>query len=101
MLRDPLVCPSLEEIERKGSAVEHLIVKGADVELRAELFLCSFTQFAELELAKFVTEGLRGPGDVTVGFRLDAGLVDGAGLSEEIYNLLSCPSLRVNSGIDN
>src|SRR5260370_9329473 len=75
-------------------------MEGAYVKLRAQFFLGAFAEFADLELAEFITEGLRGPRDVAVGLGLDAGLVNRARLTEEIHDLIAVPSLRVDSGIN-
>src|SRR5258708_4548349 len=100
LLCDPLICAGLEEIERQGSSVQHLLVELADIEPGAQVFLRAFTEFADLELAQLVTEGLRGPRDVAVGLRLDCRLVHRTGLAEEIHYLAASPSFRVNSSID-
>ena len=47
LLRDPFVGAGLEQVKRQGSAVEHLVVEGADVKLGAQFFLGAFAQFAE------------------------------------------------------
>src|SRR5208337_4886777 len=72
----------------------------ADVKLGAQFLLGTFAEFADLELADLVTERLCGPGDIAVGLGLDAGLVNSAGLAEEIHDLLAGPSFGMDSGID-
>ena len=57
---DPFIRAGLEKIEGKRSAVEHLVVEGADVELWSQLCSGAFAQFAELELAEFVTQACAG-----------------------------------------
>ena len=59
----------------------------------------AFAEFANLELAEFVAEGLRGPGDVAVGFGLDRRLIDGAGLAHEFHDLIARPSFGMDSGV--
>src|ERR1039458_7529585 len=90
----------VEEIEREGSAVEHLIVKCADVKLGAQFFLGALAEFAVLELPELVAEGLSGPRDVAVGFGLYAGLVDSVGLAEEVHDLIAGPTFGVDSSVD-
>ena len=63
-------------------------------------FLGALAEFAELELAELVTEGLCGPRNVAVGLGLDRGLVDRAGFAEEVHDLIAGPPLRVDSGVD-
>src|SRR6476646_2985951 len=75
-------------------------MEAADVKLRPQYFPGAFAEFANLELAQFVAEGLRRPGDVAVGLRLDRRLIHGAGLAHEIHNLVACPTFRMDSGID-
>ncbi len=99
LLGDPFVGAGVEQIEREGAAVEHLVVEFADVKLGAQFFPGTFAEFANLELPKFVAEGLRRPCDVAVGLGLDRRLVNRAGLAEEIYDLIAAPSLGVDSGI--
>jgi hypothetical protein len=50
-----------EDGERHGAAAEDGVVEGLEVEARAELPLRVGAQAADLELAEFVAEGLRGP----------------------------------------
>ncbi len=97
---DPFIRARVEEIEGEGSAVEHLVVEAADVELGAQLFLGAVAEFAELELAELIAEGLGGPSDVAVRLRLDGGLIDGAGLAEELHDLIAGPAFGVDSGIN-
>src|ERR1019366_9164492 len=97
---DPLVGAGIQKIEREGSAVEQLVVEGADVKLGAQFFLSACAKLADLELAEFITEGLRGPRDVAVGLGLDGGLINRAGLPHEVHDLLAGPSFRMDSGID-
>ncbi len=75
---DPPVGAGIEQIERQSAAIEHLVVKFAEIELWTQFALGTLAKFAELQLAKFVAEGLCGPGNVAVGFGLDGGLVDSA-----------------------
>src|ERR1700736_339557 len=75
-------------------------MKSANVELRSQFLLRPVAEFANFELAQLVAEGLCGPRDVAVGLGLDGGLIHGAGLAEEIYDLIAGPSFGVNSGID-
>ena len=62
--------------------------------------LGAVAQLADLELAELVAERLGGPGDVAVGLGLDGGLVDGAGLAEEVDDLVAAPALGVDAGVD-
>src|SRR5271154_5176191 len=57
------------------------------------------SKFANLQLAKFVTERLRGPGNVAVGFGLKGGLVHGAGFAEEFHDLIARPTFGVDSRV--
>src|SRR5581483_11373686 len=99
LLLNPTVCTRLEQIERQNAAVEHLVVEAADVEPLAQLLVGALAQLAEFELAELVGQGLRGPGNITVGLRLQSGLIDRAGLAEEVHHLLTRPALRVDAGI--
>jgi hypothetical protein len=53
-----------------------------------------------LQLADLVGQSLAGPRDVAVHLGLDAGLVDGRVVVEEIDHLLAGPVLGVDAGID-
>jgi hypothetical protein len=39
LIGDPLRDPRVQNVERQGSGIEHFIMKGADVVLRAEILL--------------------------------------------------------------
>src|SRR5437879_2371834 len=56
LLCNPLIGPRLKQIERQSPAIEHLIVKFADVKLGPQLLLGTLPQFANLKLAQLVTE---------------------------------------------
>src|SRR6267143_335255 len=84
-----------EKVKKKTEIEEGSIrvsVVGADVELDPQFLLGTVAEFAKLELAQLVAEGLRGPRDVAIGFGLDCRLVDGTRLSEEIDDLITCPA---------
>src|SRR5437667_5098448 len=49
LLRDPFVGAGVEQIERQRAPVEHLVVKLAEIEFRAILFLRMFAEFTVLE----------------------------------------------------
>src|SRR5271167_3017836 len=100
LLRDPQIRAGIEQIERKGTTVKHLVVELANVKLGPQLFPGAFAEFAELELAELVTERLCGPRDVTVGLGLDRRFIDRAGLAHEVHDLIACPSFRVNSRVN-
>src|SRR5258708_5494684 len=76
-------------------------MEAADIKLGAQFFLGALAEFAKLDLAELVAEGLRGPRDIAIGLGLDRGLVDRAGFAEEIHDLIACPAFRVDSGVDN
>ena len=48
LLRDPFVRARFQKIERQRSAVEHLVVKGADIELGSQFFLGAVAKVANL-----------------------------------------------------
>src|SRR5215471_6957138 len=96
LLSNPLVRACVEHIEWQRTTVEHGVVKLADVEFGAKLFLSAFAKFPELQLAKLVAEGLGRPRDVAVGFTLDGGFVDRSGFAEKIHDLITAPSLGVD-----
>ena len=54
-----------------------------------------------LQLAKFVAEGLRRPRNVAVGFRLYRRLIHGSRLAKKIHNLIACPAFRVDPCVHN
>src|ERR1022692_349630 len=83
----------LQQIERQNAAVQHLVVKQADIELRSQLRLCAVAQFAEFELTELVAERLGGPRNVAIRLGLDRRLIDRAGFSEEIDDLVARPAL--------
>src|SRR5258708_27701433 len=90
-----------EHDQGQGSAIQHLIVEGANVELGDQVSPGSFAELANLQLAKLVTKGLRRPRDVTVGFGLDGRLVHGSRLAEKLHNLIACPTFGVDSCVHN
>src|SRR5262249_1585521 len=89
LLGDPFIRALIEEVERQGSAIEHLVMKSSQIEFRAQRFLGAIAELTELELAKLVAERLSRPGDVAIGFRLNGRLVDGAGLAHEFHDLVA------------
>ncbi len=54
LFRDPFIGAGLEQVERKGSAIEHLVVELANVEPGAQFLLRAFPEFADLELAQLI-----------------------------------------------
>src|SRR6267154_3121057 len=89
LLCNPLIGPCLKQIERQSPAVEHLIVKFADVKLGPQFLLGTLPQFADLKLAQFVTERLCRPRDIAVGLGLDRRLIYRARFAEELHDLIS------------
>src|SRR5215472_9015977 len=90
----------VENVEGQSTGVDDLIVKRANVEFVAEFFLCASAKFENFELADLVRQRLAGPCDVAIDFGLDAGLVDGRVIVEEVDHLLAGPVLRVHAGVD-
>src|SRR6202042_1824934 len=50
LILDPAIGARVQQVERQHAAVQHLIVKAADVEFRTQLLLGAVAQFAKLEL---------------------------------------------------
>src|SRR5260221_12895209 len=93
LLPNPTIRPGVQQLERKDTAAQHLVVKTTDVKSRTQLHLGTITQFAELQLAQLVGEGLRWPRDVAIRFRLDGRLINGPGFPHELDHLVASPSL--------
>src|SRR5215831_12426465 len=87
----------VEEFERKRAIAQNHIVKFADIELWAEFLFGLLAELHDLELAHFVSESLRGPGDVAIDFgQRNLRRV----LLEKSNRLLACPAHGVNAGVD-
>src|SRR5690606_40167596 len=70
-LRDPLVDPTLEQVQRQGAAAEHGVVEAADVEAVAKFGFGLPAQFLDADHADLVGGGLARPGDVALDLRAD------------------------------
>ena len=57
-------------------------------------------KFEYLELADLVGQGLAGPTNIAVNFRLDTGVVDAGVVMEELDHLVAGPVLGVDAGVD-
>src|SRR5882762_7705394 len=53
LLRDPLICSSLQQVQRQRSTIQHLVVKPTNIELASQFLPRALAQFAKFELAKF------------------------------------------------
>src|SRR5271165_1989565 len=100
LLRDPQVDLLFQHVQRQRARIDYLIVELADIELAAELFLRPRLQFQYLQLTHFVRERLGRPRDISIGFGLNARLVNRRMVMEILHNLLTRPVLVVQSGID-
>src|SRR3954452_20837775 len=70
LARDPRVDALFQHVERHRPARQHLIVKRADVELRAQHARRLLAQIEQPQLPDLVPERLPRPGHVTVGLAL-------------------------------
>src|SRR5208282_4462508 len=98
--RDPRVDALPQYVEGQCASVQHLIVEGADVELRAQRFLCAIAEVENLQLSDLVSECLAGPRDVAIHFGLHAGFVHIGVVVEVLDHLLAGPGLAVDAGVD-
>jgi hypothetical protein len=48
LLGDPLIGPSIQQIQRERATIQHLVMKPPQIELRPQLFLRALPQFAKL-----------------------------------------------------
>src|SRR5213593_3707107 len=89
LLVNPRCYSLIEHIQRQRAAIQDFVVKCADIVFAAELLLRLLSQLENFELAEFVSQCLRWPGDVTIGFSLHAGLVFRRMFVEEVNHLLA------------
>src|SRR5882724_9565127 len=68
---DPMLDVRLQETQRDRTLLQDRFVEGADVELAGQLALGFGAQFADLELAKLVGQGLARPHDVAIDLDRD------------------------------
>src|SRR5271170_6904921 len=64
LLGDPFVDALVQHIQGECTAVENLIVEGADVEPLAQLILGVLAKLKNFQLSKLVGESLSGPRDI-------------------------------------
>ena len=100
LLRDPSNHVRLENIERQRAIRKQRVVEGAQVKALAEFPPGTLSRFSNFHLPEFIGEGLSRPGNVTVYFRSNVGLIHGRVLAEIIHHLLARPVLGVYAGIN-
>ena len=76
----------MKYVERQRTTAEYLIVKATNIEISSQLFAGFFSQPYNLELAELVSESLTGPGNVSVNFGLDVGLIH-SGVSFRLFHV--------------
>ena len=99
MFGDPFMDAIRECVQGEGASEENLIMKGAEVELVAELVFGIFAKLENFHLADLVAKSLSGPSNVAVGFGLDADFVFAGVLVKKIDDLPARPVFVVNAGI--
>lgn len=100
MQGDPVVNAFFEDIHGECATIEDFIVESAKIEFVAQLILGVLAEVEDFQLTDFVAESLGGPGDVAIGFGLDADFIFGRMIVEEVDDLLASPMFGMQAGID-
>src|SRR5271167_1682425 len=90
----------MKDVQGEGATTEDLIVEGTNVKFGAELILGVLAKLENFQLSEFVSKSLSRPGDVTINFSLNIGLIHGGVAMEISDHLIAGPVLLVNAGVD-